>query len=203
MYKVYIGKYPIILSSKEVQLKLEDYLIVDYYGQKNYLLRYVDALEKENSKHQGVIIQSNDLPKLWEDFKAIFHYIEAAGGLVFNTNNQVLGIFRRGYWDLPKGKIDPGESPEEAAIREVQEETGLFQLSLEQQICNTYHYYRDSYKAHRRTLKKTYWFQMRSIEQELKAQSSEGIELAVWVDFDEMKQKKPIFDNILDVLQAV
>jgi 8-oxo-dGTP pyrophosphatase MutT (NUDIX family) len=51
--------------------------------------------------------------------------IKAGGGIVVNEQNEVLLIYRRGKWDLPKGKLDDGETIEECALREVKEETGL------------------------------------------------------------------------------
>ena len=39
-------------------------------------------------------------------------------------------IFRRGKWDLPKGKLDKGEKIEDCAVREVEEETGLKNVKL-------------------------------------------------------------------------
>jgi 8-oxo-dGTP diphosphatase len=56
--------------------------------------------------------------------------IEAAGGVVWRQTRsglQVLLVHRPRYddWSLPKGKLDPGETPRKAALREVEEETGL------------------------------------------------------------------------------
>ena len=53
--------------------------------------------------------------------------VEAAGGVVLDDEGRVAVVHRPRYddWSLPKGKLDPGESFEEAALREVEEETGL------------------------------------------------------------------------------
>jgi 8-oxo-dGTP diphosphatase len=56
--------------------------------------------------------------------------VEAAGGIVWREDHgefQVLLVHRPRYddWSLPKGKADPGETPEQTALREVEEETGL------------------------------------------------------------------------------
>ena len=67
--------------------------------------------------------------------------VEAAGGLVFNKDGGILMIFRNGKWDLPKGKLEIGESVEECAIREVQEECGVSGLIIENKIKDTYHTY--------------------------------------------------------------
>ena len=56
--------------------------------------------------------------------------IQAGGGLVLNEQNELLFIFRRGSWDLPKGKVDLGETIEACALREVEEETGVKNLTL-------------------------------------------------------------------------
>src|ERR1700712_23652 len=83
--------------------------------------------------------------------------IYAAGGLVINEKNEILFMFRRKVWDLPKGKVDPGESNEEAAIREVAEETGLRQIVLHEPLINTHHTYEEKGKMIR---KQTHWFRM-------------------------------------------
>jgi 8-oxo-dGTP diphosphatase len=53
--------------------------------------------------------------------------IQAAGGVVLDDEGRVVIVHRQRYddWSLPKGKLDPGESFQEAALREVEEETGL------------------------------------------------------------------------------
>ena len=53
--------------------------------------------------------------------------VEAAGGIVLDDDGRVALVHRPRYddWSLPKGKLDPGESFEEAALREVEEETGM------------------------------------------------------------------------------
>jgi 8-oxo-dGTP diphosphatase len=53
--------------------------------------------------------------------------VEAAGGVVLDGDGLVVLVHRPKYddWTLPKGKLHPGESFEEAAQREVEEETGL------------------------------------------------------------------------------
>ena len=67
--------------------------------------------------------------------------IEAAGGLVYNSDKKALMIFRNGKWDLPKGKIELGELIEECAIREVEEECGIYDLQIENKLIDTYHTY--------------------------------------------------------------
>ena len=69
----------------------------------------------------------------------------AAGGVVWRRKKrsavEVLLVHRPKYddWTLPKGKLDDGESAEEAAVREVEEETG-FRVSLGQELPSTdYH----------------------------------------------------------------
>ena len=98
-----------------------------------------------------------------------FQCIRAAGGLVTNPAGEVLLLFRRGKWDLPKGKSEAGESPEETALREVSEETGLVHLHIEKKLTETWHsypvsVYNDPQLASEDTpadiLKQTYWYAM-------------------------------------------
>ena len=108
--------------------------------------------------------ESTDYEKLVADFQSNYKILEAAGGLVYNAEGKILLIFRRDFWDLPKGKIDPGESKAAAAVREVEEETGLKDITLGDLITETYHTYRT--KKGNRILKRTYWFRMDAPNQE-------------------------------------
>jgi 8-oxo-dGTP pyrophosphatase MutT (NUDIX family) len=109
-----------------------------------------------------------------------FHRISAAGGLVLNDKEQLLFIFRRGKWDLPKGKLEPGEALEICAERETKEETGLTELTLQKFIITTYHTYAEKKQL---ILKDTHWFLFSTpgIPQ-LTPQTEEDITKAVWVD---------------------
>jgi 8-oxo-dGTP pyrophosphatase MutT (NUDIX family) len=127
----------------------------------------------------------------WErNFFSLFKTVEAAGGVVRNEKDELLFIFRFGKWDLPKGKFSgPGETPEQAALREVREETGLRKIRVSRDLSPTYHIY---YEKGIRILKKTQWYEMTaSSARPLKAQAEEGIEKIRWVPRDKL-------DRILD-----
>ncbi|HEY0434268.1 MAG TPA: NUDIX domain-containing protein, partial [Chitinophagaceae bacterium] len=99
--------------------------------------------EMENpAVHAGVFIHP-DLSKLEKEIAKKFKVVEAAGGLVRKADNSILMIFRRGRWDLPKGKLDEGESIENCAVREVGEETGLTAIRLIAPLCVTMHTYHE------------------------------------------------------------
>ena len=107
-----------------------------------------------------------------------FEVIEAAGGIVRNSENELLFIYRFDKWDLPKGKIESGESREMAAIREVKEECGFRQIELGRALSTTYHIYEENNKE---VLKITYWFNMYSDDRDLKPQVEEGITTIRWI----------------------
>jgi 8-oxo-dGTP pyrophosphatase MutT (NUDIX family) len=113
---------------------------------------------------------------------------------------QLLVIYRRNSWDLPKGKIDTGETPDIAAIREVQEETGVVNLSISHEIIQTWH----TYKQKKRILKRTYWFDMITSDVNLIPQLEEDIEEARWVDPQEFLNEEvyPKYGNIKDLVVA-
>ncbi len=204
IYKIFINETPLFLTNTEGvpdAWKNDDKtLISNYLGKKKFLHPIIDLLEK-SKKYNRVVVCSNDLDQLWADFQAIYKIIGAAGGVVKNEKNDVLMIFRRDSWDLPKGKIDDGESPEEAAVREIQEETGLNDVKLGELICYTYHTYNMKGK---RILKKTWWYAMSTFETALTPQTSEDIEQAIWVELTTFLNTKPtIYGSILDVLGFV
>ena len=104
--------------------------------------------------------------------------IVAAGGLVKNKKGKVLFIFREGKWDLPKGKLDKGESMEDAAIREVEEETGVKGLKIVRYLQTTYHIFK---RSGRYKLKKVIWFEMvTDFDGDLIPQHNEGITKVKW-----------------------
>lgn len=203
MYKIYINETPLLLFDAGKASKLPktgpNELLVRYTGKAKFLLNYADMLEKSR-RYDRVIIHSTDYQKLVDDFQGNYKVLEAAGGLVYNEQGKVLMIFRRDFWDLPKGKIDPGESKEEAAVREVEEETGLKNIQLGSLLTETYHTYRT--KKGNRILKRTYWFRMDAPHQKLIPQAEEDIEQAIWQDLDTFLPTSPvIYKSILEVLE--
>jgi mutator protein MutT len=108
--------------------------------------------------------------------------IVAAGGLVVNEKNEILFIFRRQHWDLPKGKLDEGETIEACAVREVQEETGLKKVEIVSFLCKTYHEYFDKW-INEDVIKESWWYLMKSASSEvLIPQTEEDIEKIIWVN---------------------
>ncbi|MEM6380677.1 MAG: NUDIX hydrolase [Bacteroidota bacterium] len=205
MYKIYINETPLILAKLESRDSLPSSsptrLVARYPGLPKMILNYCDLLEK-NPNFEYVFLYTENLPQLVQDFLKNHKLIEAAGGLVYNTQNEILAIYRRGSWDLPKGKIDKGESIEAAAIREVQEETGVQQLTLGKPLLTTYHTYR--LKSGKRVLKKTYWFEMQTKDLELTPQSEEDIEKAIWIKPKVfLDGRYPMYNTIRNVLEAV
>lgn len=169
-----------------------------YLGKPKFILPYVDTLEK-TAFHESVVLHAENLDSLWEAFNSRYTQVAAAGGLVFNDKKEFLLIQRRGWWDLPKGKIDEGESREEAALREVLEETGVA-ASLGAPIVTTWHTYRD--KKERRILKPTYWYVMHARNGEVTVQEEEDIEAYAWVSAENFDEYRATFyPALLDVVE--
>ena len=135
----------------------------------------------------------------WKEFCSNYKLIESAGGLVFNQKNEILMIFRNGKWDLPKGRLELGESLESCAIREVEEECGVSELKIIQKLKDTYHMYELNEE---RILKITFWYKMKcDFDGELIPQFVEGISKVCWVKRDEISEKmKNTYGNIKDIL---
>ncbi len=120
--------------------------------------------------------------------------ISAGGGLVVNSRGEILLIFRRGVWDLPKGKQDKGETIEQCAVREVREECGLGEIAVVKELITTVHNY-DEVEKH------TTWFHMRvDGAPELHPQRAEDIERAEWKNPSEAKK---LLENSFNTIQEV
>lgn len=205
MYKIYINDTPIFLMNTQEQrnmlLPTKNNLVGKYAGKPKYLLTYIDMLEK-TKKFDSVVVYDEDYEKLVEDFKSLFKTIEAAGGVVFNEHNEILVIYRLGYWDLPKGKIDEGENSKDAAVREVKEETGINPIELGSLLTETYHTYKN--EKGKRILKQTYWYLMKTRKQNLKPQTEENIEIAEWITLKKFQaENRPTYGSISDVLASI
>ena len=127
--------------------------------------------------------------------------IVAGGGIIENEEKKILFQFRRGKWDLPKGKLEDNEDIATCAIREIKEETGVTNVQIEQPLCITYHTYHQDGKH---ILKESHWFLMKAQKQNnLSPQLEEDIEKCEWVPVDQLN---PYMENthasILDVVNA-
>ncbi len=110
-------------------------------------------------------------------FKNKFKYIEAAGGLIKKQNNYLF-IYRLNKWDLPKGKLDKGETIEHAAIRECEEECGVKDLTITRQLPSTFHIY---FYKNNWAIKQTFWFCMdTNYNETLIPQTEENITDVKW-----------------------
>ena len=191
MYKVFINNLSIILTSKNKSLTKEN----------SFLLSSITLNEilKKVRKHKKIFLYHPKKSELLKVFKSKIKVIFASGGIVKNDNNQILFIYRRGKWDLPKGKAEKGESIRETAVREVIEETGIEKLKIDKYFSNTFHIVRNNKKYF---LKETSWFLMSSnFKGKLKPQLNEGIKSVKWKTFDDAKKiKKKTYGNISIIL---
>jgi len=174
MYKIYINQNVLVISqldnssqevlhnasnnSESAVLTISKEEIINIIGQKNIICANPTAVFKQ--------------------LKQQFTLINAAGGLVKNSQSEYLFIFRRGKWDLPKGKLDEGEDFETAAIREVQEECGITHIELGDLYHLSYHIYEENNDW---ILKQTNWYLMKSEEKNLIPQLEEGITQTAWL----------------------
>ena len=175
----------IVIHQPEGQVVLTDQPKEDFDPLKNEFteLHFINESDVsfDNLKLNGkIIITGNYVDQLFTKFISNKIIIEAAGGMVINSNNQLLMMLRRGQWDMPKGKLDDGESIEECALREVEEETGLATLSLEQKLQITYHTYKIGSQV---VIKPSHWYLMKFSGTEIPIpQTEEDITEIRWVN---------------------
>jgi 8-oxo-dGTP pyrophosphatase MutT (NUDIX family) len=201
---IYFGEKPVYLCdalNKEIDgvRHHPDALFIDELSSAaiNSLLHEIEKKEF----HAGIILNEN-LNKLKKEFFKRFKQVKTGGGLVKNKAGEVLLIFRRGKWDLPKGKLDDGENLQQCALREVQEETGLMQIEIANEINTTYHTY---VQFGKHILKESHWYMMFSKGNELfKPQFEEDITEIRWVKKQDLKNYlNNTFPTIISVLKNV
>jgi len=205
MYKIYYNGTVIRLAhmgyESHISRKARHQVIIYYTGKTKHILSCLDKIEK-NPELKELILLTTEVEKMKDDFFSLFKIVPAAGGLVLNDKCQMLMIFRRGHWDLPKGKMEVGETKKEAAVREVQEETGLAKISILEKLVTTFHIYRGR-NSDKRILKPSYWYLMYSSDKKLTPQTQEDIEKAEWINYkEEVDDLTPIYTNINAVVRA-
>jgi len=172
MYKVFVNEKKLLLSKNPENLEK-----TVGYENSTTLEIALDLLQNTSTPEMNVF--GEDLETIWNEFNLLFRKIEAAGGIVNNPSGEILFIKRLGKWDLPKGKMEKGESREESAIREIEEETGLRNVVLKDFINTTYHIYVE--RNGDKVLKYTHWFEMFfDGEDTSKPQTEEGITEVAW-----------------------
>lgn len=200
MYTFFFNHRKIILAGDGEDFSSEEFLAVRYQsfaGLKNVVHNFVKEELLDN-----LVISSRNPTMLFHDFCAIFKCVTAAGGVVKNNNNDFLLIFRSGKWDLPKGMVEPGEATEQAAIREVEEETGLQGLIIRRTLPYTHHFYIINDNL---VLKRTVWFEMYYNGDEIPVpQTAEDITDVVWLPGNIIDvSHQNTYPLILDVLASV
>lgn len=197
MYKVFFNDRKIILTdnfTKHFQVK---YGLFYKFSDREELMELITLYQKL-TRIDSLYIFNTDIEELREAFRKCFIPIKAAGGLVRNSRGEFLLIFRRGKWDLPKGKLHKKESFDQAAVREVEEECGISGVQIESQLISTYHTY--TYKDGI-ALKKTTWFEMLyEGDGELSPQKEEDIIEVKWIP---KSQLAPYLDKSFPAIRDV
>ena len=197
MYKVFFNQKPIFLSTELVpQTDRTPVMFIKFSTPENI----VKALKSKKTECLFLYHQKED--KLWMHFLRHFPIVEAAGGLVRHEDGRFLFIHRNDKWDLPKGRIEKNEPIRIAAVREVEEETGVDGLEIVKPLIETFHVFNRNGKY---KLKKTFWFEMKTASTvTLIPQLNEGIEQAVWVFEKEIPHKfENAYENIKQVYGSV
>ena len=199
---IYFGDKPVFLCD-EITKEINDYM---HHPDAVYIdelsAAAISSLLHEINKpqfHAGILFDKN-FTKLKAGFFKHFTLVKAGGGLVKNKKDEILLIFRRGKWDLPKGKLDDGETIEECARREVQEETGLHKLEIIEPIEITYHTY---IQFGKHVLKESHWYAMLATGSEnLIPQTEEDITEIIWAKKQDLKKYlSNTFPTIVEVLK--
>ena len=178
MRKIYLENRSIIICAENDQILADPNAIRFTIGNNGGLTEMIEMFEVSDTLLR-IFIPTNNIEDTYAKVCAEFLEVNAGGGLVENRRGDFLLINRNGLWDLPKGHQDPGEEISVTALREVQEETGIEELSLQELICITDHCYKRNGIWH---LKHTWWYRMLDNKPiDLTPQREEDISKAAWV----------------------
>lgn len=178
MHKIYFDRRTIIICRPEEATLSDPNAVEFHFKQPSDISALVEMFEI-SSTLEKIYIPSAEPEDCYKKICGEFREVNAAGGLVENRRGDYLLIKRDGLWDLPKGHQEAGEDIKVTALREVQEETGVDDLSLGDLICVTDHCYKRNGIWH---LKHTWWYRMFYLKPlDLTPQTEEDITKAAWV----------------------
>jgi len=202
MYKIFLNDREIVISSLATEysdnteiVSAEEFTIDTI---KNW---FSEFHQKSNN---AILFHPNPEELMTNSFVPAFRLIQAGGGVVVR-NSKLLFIFRNEKWDLPKGKIDNGETPEQAAIREIAEECGITGHSIVRQLPPTFHIYQSPYKNDfgQWILKKTFWFEMNySGTENGTPETGENITEIKWFKREELNEiLSNTYENLKEIIK--
>lgn len=201
MFTIYFDTRKLIVcDDMETPLKDPNNIIYSYSNSSD--IKELPLLMRDNTNIKSLYIPTGAgmEQSVYKNICSEFVQINAGGGLVENENGEYLLIYRNGYWDLPKGKQEPGEDIRNSALREVGEECGLHNLELRELICITNHTYmlRGLFM-----LKHTYWYKMRCKSHEAPVpQTEENITKCIWVKPQELEPyMHKTYPSIIEVMR--
>lgn len=195
-YSIYFGDTEVVVTTTSPGAKYT-LLDVDTY----YAISCAKVVKKVETDKFIAIVTPN--PEATFDLlKSQFKVVLAAGGAVESEGGELLMIELRSRWDLPKGHIEAGESESVAALREVEEETGVkADIIGNEPIAITWHAY-NIYGCWE--LKRTSWWQMKATKCDLTPQHEEGIANVVWCAKREVEERlKKSYPTIKFVVEAL
>lgn len=188
MYKVFINDKPVILTNQLPDHTDDDGVMQYLFKDKSGLNHLIHWFEQDEHTKELIIINTKGNNLLYDTFVSLFKPVTTSGGIVYHDQKGMLWILRHNRWDLPKGKIDKDESMEDAAIREVEEETGITDLQIQEKLGVTRHAYREKNTY---ILKSSHWYKMLTASpgSRLVPQTSENITAVEWVDQNTINEK--------------
>ncbi len=200
-YKVFFNEKRIVFSvGSKITLSKS---IADFTGNgtnKGICKWWLSFLAGEESE---TVLEHANPKLLFEQFKAAFIVVKAAGGVIIHKN-KILFIYRNGIWDLPKGKIDEGETPKQAAVREVEEECGIRGHEIVKPLPSTYHIFQSPYKNTKGKwiFKETFWYEMQyNGEKHGVPQIEEGITEVRWFKKNELDEVLAnTYENLKEII---
>jgi 8-oxo-dGTP pyrophosphatase MutT (NUDIX family) len=184
-YKIFYNDRVVILTSKITKTFEKNEGLFYKYQKKEELIEILSAFSGF-THHKTLYVLDDSPDELMKEIKTGFTIVEAAGGAVRRKDGKLLAIFRRGKWDLPKGKVEKGEFYKQTALREVKEECGLTHIEVGKSLSDTYHVYNENGKN---ILKRTLWFEMMLTDNEEPVpQAEEDITEVRWFDYQSMPE---------------
>ena len=193
MYKVFFNRKPIFLITKIIKQDINNPMLHLRYSSSENIIKAL-----KSKKVKSLFLYHSNQEKLWRNLLKKFPIVQAAGGLVINSRSEYLFIFRYNKWDLPKGGIEKKENIKDAALREVNEETGVEDIEIIKPLPMTYHFFKRNgvFK-----LKKTFWYLMKTeFDGKFKPQLLEGITKVEWKLKEELNE---IFKNSYENIKTL